>query len=149
MDIYILADSCKNPEMRSFRDQMNQASSEPMSKDLRSHLNLGSVAVYIYTSGTTGEPLQVSGDRRLRTQPLQVVNLLFLSGRFTQSGRGDSCQVVVPGAASVRIDPEVQRRDLYHPPSLPHRRLPRSHLGHPDGYERSTAPPGTHTDAAR
>uniref|UniRef100_A0A3Q4BDJ7 long-chain-fatty-acid--CoA ligase n=1 Tax=Mola mola TaxID=94237 RepID=A0A3Q4BDJ7_MOLML len=56
VDIYILADGCKSPDIRSFRDQMSQASCEPMSKDLRSHLNLGSVAVYIYTSGTTGLP---------------------------------------------------------------------------------------------
>ncbi|XP_035760349.1 very long-chain acyl-CoA synthetase-like, partial [Neolamprologus brichardi] len=35
---------------------MNQASSEPIPKELRSHLTMQSPAAYIYTSGTTGLP---------------------------------------------------------------------------------------------
>lgn len=57
--VFILADECKNAGMESFKDKMRQASREPISKDLRSQLNLASTAVYIYTSGTTGEMLKV------------------------------------------------------------------------------------------
>lgn len=55
--VFILADKCKNADMESFKDKMSRASCEPISKDLRSHVTLQSVAVYIYTSGTTGELL--------------------------------------------------------------------------------------------
>ncbi|XP_071352368.1 long-chain fatty acid transport protein 2-like [Trachinotus anak] len=56
VSVYILADGCKTAGVESFRDKMSQASSEPLSKDLRSHLTLQSPAAYIYTSGTTGLP---------------------------------------------------------------------------------------------
>ncbi|KAK9516538.1 hypothetical protein VZT92_024461 [Zoarces viviparus] len=51
--VFILADRCKTADVESFKDKMSQASSEPLSKDLRSH---SSPSVYIYTSGTTGFP---------------------------------------------------------------------------------------------
>ncbi|XP_070827788.1 long-chain fatty acid transport protein 2-like [Chaetodon trifascialis] len=56
ISVFILADRCRTADMKSFKDKMSQASSEPVSKDLRSHLTLQSPAVYIYTSGTTGLP---------------------------------------------------------------------------------------------
>uniref|UniRef100_A0A4W6CZN7 long-chain-fatty-acid--CoA ligase n=1 Tax=Lates calcarifer TaxID=8187 RepID=A0A4W6CZN7_LATCA len=54
--VYILADSCETAGVESFKDKMSQASSEPLPKDLRSHLTFQSPATYIYTSGTTGLP---------------------------------------------------------------------------------------------
>ncbi|XP_054475176.1 long-chain fatty acid transport protein 2-like [Anoplopoma fimbria] len=51
--VFILADRCKTADMESFTDKMRQASSEPLSKDVR--LN-SSPMLYIYTSGTTGLP---------------------------------------------------------------------------------------------
>ncbi|XP_073329010.1 long-chain fatty acid transport protein 2-like [Pagrus major] len=54
--VFILADRCRTADVQSFKDKMNQASSDPISKDLRSHLTMRSPAVYIYTSGTTGLP---------------------------------------------------------------------------------------------
>ncbi|XP_037623203.1 very long-chain acyl-CoA synthetase-like isoform X1 [Sebastes umbrosus] len=54
--VFTLADRCKTPDVESFKDKMSQASSAPLSKDLRSHLTLQSPAAYIYTSGTTGLP---------------------------------------------------------------------------------------------
>ncbi|XP_040893865.1 very long-chain acyl-CoA synthetase-like [Toxotes jaculatrix] len=54
--VYILADRSDTSGVESFKDKMSQASSEPLSKDLRSHVTLQSPAVYIYTSGTTGLP---------------------------------------------------------------------------------------------
>uniref|UniRef100_A0A3B4WXU7 long-chain-fatty-acid--CoA ligase n=1 Tax=Seriola lalandi dorsalis TaxID=1841481 RepID=A0A3B4WXU7_SERLL len=56
VSVYILADGCKAAGVESFREKMSQASSEPLSRDLRSHLTLQSPAAYIYTSGTTGLP---------------------------------------------------------------------------------------------
>lgn len=57
--VFILADTCETAGVESFKDKMNEASSEPLPKTLRSHLTLQSPAVYIYTSGTTGKLLQV------------------------------------------------------------------------------------------
>ncbi|KAI3371198.1 hypothetical protein L3Q82_023835 [Scortum barcoo] len=54
--VYILADRCRTANMKSFKDKMSQASSEPLSRDLRSQITLQNPAVYIYTSGTTGVP---------------------------------------------------------------------------------------------
>ncbi|KAF1386850.1 hypothetical protein PFLUV_G00099140 [Perca fluviatilis] len=54
--VFILADRCRTANMESFKDKMSQASSKPLSNDLRSHLTLQSPAAYIYTSGTTGLP---------------------------------------------------------------------------------------------
>ncbi|XP_068595108.1 long-chain fatty acid transport protein 2-like [Brachionichthys hirsutus] len=56
VSVIILADRCQNARMVSFKDKMKLASSQPISKDLRSHVTLQSPAVYIYTSGTTGLP---------------------------------------------------------------------------------------------
>lgn len=58
--VFILADRCKAAGVESFKDKMSQVSSEPLPKDLRSHLTLQSPAVYVYTSGTTGKPHQPS-----------------------------------------------------------------------------------------
>ncbi|KAM6960645.1 long-chain fatty acid transport protein 2-like [Aplochiton taeniatus] len=54
--VYILADQCTTLGMESFKDKVNQASPEPIHVGIRSHVTLGSPAVYIYTSGTTGLP---------------------------------------------------------------------------------------------
>uniref|UniRef100_A0A669BCF8 long-chain-fatty-acid--CoA ligase n=1 Tax=Oreochromis niloticus TaxID=8128 RepID=A0A669BCF8_ORENI len=47
---------CETAGVESFIHKMNQASSEPIPKELRSHLTMQSPAAYIYTSGTTGLP---------------------------------------------------------------------------------------------
>lgn len=57
--VFILADICKTAGVESFKDKMNKASSDPVPKDLRSHVTLRSPVAYIYTSGTTGGLLQV------------------------------------------------------------------------------------------
>ncbi|XP_031611477.2 very long-chain acyl-CoA synthetase-like [Oreochromis aureus] len=54
--VFILADRCETAGVESFIHKMNQASSEPIPKELRSHLTMQSPAAYIYTSGTTGLP---------------------------------------------------------------------------------------------
>lgn len=54
--VFILADRCRTAGVESFKDKMSQVSSEPLPKDLRSHLTLQSLALYVYTSGTTGLP---------------------------------------------------------------------------------------------
>ncbi|XP_075997918.1 long-chain fatty acid transport protein 2-like [Genypterus blacodes] len=54
--VFILTESCERANMKSLKDKVSQASSEPLPKDLRAHLTLMSPAVYIYTSGTTGLP---------------------------------------------------------------------------------------------
>ncbi|XP_026221352.1 very long-chain acyl-CoA synthetase-like [Anabas testudineus] len=54
--VFILADSCKTAGVQSFRDKMSKASSDPLPKELRSHITLQSPVTYIYTSGTTGLP---------------------------------------------------------------------------------------------
>uniref|UniRef100_A0A3P9DSE3 long-chain-fatty-acid--CoA ligase n=1 Tax=Maylandia zebra TaxID=106582 RepID=A0A3P9DSE3_9CICH len=51
-----VSDRCEVTGVKSFIDKMNQASSEPIPKELRSHLTMQSPAAYIYTSGTTGLP---------------------------------------------------------------------------------------------
>lgn len=59
--VFILADKCNSAETESLKDKVRQASADPIPKECRSHLNMGSTAVYIYTSGTTGEPLSLVG----------------------------------------------------------------------------------------
>ncbi|XP_020515774.2 long-chain fatty acid transport protein 2 [Labrus bergylta] len=54
--VFILADRCRIADVKSFKDKMSKASSEPLPKDLRSHVTMRSAAGYIYTSGTTGLP---------------------------------------------------------------------------------------------
>ncbi|XP_075998409.1 long-chain fatty acid transport protein 2-like [Genypterus blacodes] len=54
--VFILTESCERANMKSLKDKVSQASSEPLPKDVRAHLTLMSPAVYIYTSGTTGLP---------------------------------------------------------------------------------------------
>ena len=53
--VFILADRCRRADVQSFKDKMSQSSSDPISKDFKSHLTPQSPAVYIYTSGTTGK----------------------------------------------------------------------------------------------
>lgn len=52
--VYVLADRCEMSHVDTFNDKMRRASSEPVPKELRSSVTLGSTAVFIYTSGTTG-----------------------------------------------------------------------------------------------
>ncbi|XP_054632820.1 long-chain fatty acid transport protein 2-like isoform X2 [Dunckerocampus dactyliophorus] len=56
VSILITGNTCTPAGVLSFTDKMSQMSSEPLAKDLRSHLTLQSPAVYVYTSGTTGLP---------------------------------------------------------------------------------------------
>lgn len=57
VSVLVLADKCTSPHFQSLTEMMRQASSDPVPKETRSHVNLGSPAFYIYTSGTTGETL--------------------------------------------------------------------------------------------
>ncbi len=52
--VFLLADGCKTADVRSFKELMSQASTEPIPEDFRSHVTFQSPVVYIYTSGTTG-----------------------------------------------------------------------------------------------
>ncbi|XP_034542368.1 very long-chain acyl-CoA synthetase-like [Notolabrus celidotus] len=54
--VFIVTDKCRIADVESFKDKMNKASSEPLPKDLRSHVTMRSPAGFIYTSGTTGLP---------------------------------------------------------------------------------------------
>ncbi|KAM7002431.1 LOW QUALITY PROTEIN: long-chain fatty acid transport protein 2-like [Tautogolabrus adspersus] len=54
--VFILADRCRITDVESFKDKMSKASSEPIPKNVRSHVTLRSTVGYIYTSGTTGLP---------------------------------------------------------------------------------------------
>uniref|UniRef100_UPI0037E88A65 long-chain fatty acid transport protein 2-like n=1 Tax=Semicossyphus pulcher TaxID=241346 RepID=UPI0037E88A65 len=56
VSVFILTDKCRIADAETFKDKMNKASSEPLPKDLRSHVTMRSPAGYIYTSGTTGLP---------------------------------------------------------------------------------------------
>ncbi|XP_037306263.2 long-chain fatty acid transport protein 2-like [Pungitius pungitius] len=51
--VFIMADTAGTAHVKSFKDQMSRASSEPLPKDLRSHF---SPTLYVFTSGTTGLP---------------------------------------------------------------------------------------------
>lgn len=64
--VFILADRCETAGVESFIHKMNQASSEPIPKELRSHLTMQSPAAYIYTSGTTGNLLTVIHDSSMK-----------------------------------------------------------------------------------
>ncbi|XP_042351485.1 very long-chain acyl-CoA synthetase-like [Plectropomus leopardus] len=56
VNIFTLAERCKTADVQSFKDKMNQVSSDPLPNNLRSNVTLQSPAAYIYTSGTTGFP---------------------------------------------------------------------------------------------
>lgn len=70
--VFILADRCKSAQTHSLKDKVRQASAEPLAREHRSHLNMGSAAVYIYTSGTTGEPLSLLGCHWLTSLALKL-----------------------------------------------------------------------------
>ncbi|XP_068578647.1 long-chain fatty acid transport protein 2-like [Cebidichthys violaceus] len=72
--VFILADRCKTADVESFKHKMSQASSEPLSKDLRSQSN---PSVYIYTSGTTGFP---------KAALIPPAKLLSISCLYSQAG---------------------------------------------------------------
>lgn len=72
--VFILADRCRSADVQSFKDKMSQASSDPISKDFKSHLTLRSPAAYIYTSGTTGKASS-SGDKCRGFKHLPLVSL--------------------------------------------------------------------------
>ncbi|XP_077372302.1 long-chain fatty acid transport protein 2-like [Festucalex cinctus] len=54
--VFFMGSTQTSSGMHSFIDKMQNMSSEPLAKDLRSRLNMHSPAVYVYTSGTTGLP---------------------------------------------------------------------------------------------
>nr|XP_061812374.1 long-chain fatty acid transport protein 2-like [Nerophis lumbriciformis] len=54
--VYFLGNPVTCAGVHSFTDKMSNMSSEPLSRELRSDLNMQSPAVYVYTSGTTGLP---------------------------------------------------------------------------------------------
>ncbi|XP_041651692.1 very long-chain acyl-CoA synthetase-like [Cheilinus undulatus] len=56
VSVFILANRCKIKDAENFKDKMSKASSEPIPKDMRSHVTMRSPVGYIYTSGTTGLP---------------------------------------------------------------------------------------------
>ncbi|KAG9341352.1 hypothetical protein JZ751_019458 [Albula glossodonta] len=56
VSIFILTGECGTDGMESLIDKIDQASDEPLSSALRSHVTMTSPALYIYTSGTTGLP---------------------------------------------------------------------------------------------
>ncbi|XP_035013541.1 very long-chain acyl-CoA synthetase [Hippoglossus stenolepis] len=87
--VYILTDTSTTVGMESFTDKMSLASSEPLSKDLRSHVTLHSPAAYIYTSGTTGLP---------KAAVITHTKLWFLSWLQRASGvhSGDVIYVSLP-----------------------------------------------------
>lgn len=71
--VFILADKCRSAQTESLKDKVRQASAEPIPREGRSHLNMGSAAVFIYTSGTTGEPLSRLGCRSPTSLVFNVV----------------------------------------------------------------------------
>uniref|UniRef100_A0A1A8RM59 long-chain-fatty-acid--CoA ligase n=1 Tax=Nothobranchius rachovii TaxID=451742 RepID=A0A1A8RM59_9TELE len=54
--VYLLSDSCSAEGICCLSNEIDKASDEPLSKDLRSNIHVRSTALYIYTSGTTGLP---------------------------------------------------------------------------------------------
>lgn len=53
--VLLMSKHCHAPGLRSFSDEVDQASDAPVPRCIRSHVTLESPAVYIYTSGTTGD----------------------------------------------------------------------------------------------
>lgn len=53
--VFIMSERCDVEGIQSLSDKIQQASDEPLSKELRANIHLKSPALYIYTSGTTGE----------------------------------------------------------------------------------------------
>ncbi|KAJ0069224.1 hypothetical protein NL108_003113 [Boleophthalmus pectinirostris] len=56
ISVFILADSCNIPGINPLAEKIENASDEPLSKDLRANVTIKTTALYIYTSGTTGLP---------------------------------------------------------------------------------------------
>ncbi|XP_076594375.1 long-chain fatty acid transport protein 2-like isoform X1 [Chaetodon auriga] len=54
--VFLLGEACDVEGIESLSDKIQQASDEPLSRELRANVNLKSPALYIYTSGTTGLP---------------------------------------------------------------------------------------------
>lgn len=54
--VFLLGEACDVEGIESLSDKIQQASGEPLSRQLRANVNLKSPALYIYTSGTTGLP---------------------------------------------------------------------------------------------
>lgn len=52
--VFVLGDHCNVEGIESLSDKIQQASDEPLSRQLRANLTFKSPALYIYTSGTTG-----------------------------------------------------------------------------------------------
>ncbi|XP_076594382.1 long-chain fatty acid transport protein 2-like isoform X2 [Chaetodon auriga] len=52
--VFLLGEACDVEGIESLSDKIQQASDEPLSRELRANVNLKSPALYIYTSGTTG-----------------------------------------------------------------------------------------------
>lgn len=123
--VYLLADRCKTSHVDTFNDKMRRASGEPVPKELRSSVTLGSTAVYIYTSGTTGGCCGTG-----TCAPRCRIQLSFLLSRVTQSCGSQSRQSPGPVFALLLRRRDVQRCALHHPPPLSQRRLFGLHLSH-------------------
>ncbi|XP_037339616.2 long-chain fatty acid transport protein 2 [Pungitius pungitius] len=54
--VLLMAKHCDTPGIKSFSDEVDEASDASLPRHLRSHITFKSPAVYIYTSGTTGLP---------------------------------------------------------------------------------------------
>lgn len=81
--VFSLGSKQTSPGMHGFIDKMRNVSSEPLAQDLRSHLNMHSLAFYVYTSGTTGEPNQIGDVPRAET----ALSLLIISSSVEQVSR--------------------------------------------------------------
>uniref|UniRef100_A0A3Q3E647 long-chain-fatty-acid--CoA ligase n=1 Tax=Hippocampus comes TaxID=109280 RepID=A0A3Q3E647_HIPCM len=91
--VFSLGSKQTSSGIHGFIDKMRNMSSEPLAEDLRSHLNMHSLACYVYTSGTTGEPnriVDVPIERKLLCHFLQ----LLLWNRFPESSCNISYQTV-------------------------------------------------------
>ncbi|XP_070817886.1 long-chain fatty acid transport protein 2-like [Chaetodon trifascialis] len=54
--VFLLGEACDVEGIESLSDKIQQASDEPLSRQLRANVDLKSPALHIYTSGTTGLP---------------------------------------------------------------------------------------------
>lgn len=55
ISVFIMSERCDVEGIQSLSNKIQQASDEPLSRQLRANIHLKSPALYIYTSGTTGE----------------------------------------------------------------------------------------------
>ncbi|KAK2920001.1 long-chain fatty acid transport protein 2-like isoform X1 [Channa argus] len=56
VQVFLLSDDCDVEGIESLSDKIQEASDQPLSRQLRANINIKSAALYIYTSGTTGLP---------------------------------------------------------------------------------------------